>query len=60
MDAEGEFEVDVLLAEPVLLRPRRGKGVGTGETIETRMMSGVWRTAAPPRLAGHTCGSSRI
>ena len=35
MDAEGEFEVDVLLAEPVLLRPRRGKGVGTGETIET-------------------------
>ena len=40
MDAdEGEFEVDVLLAGPVLRRSRRGKGVGTGETIETRMMS---------------------
>ena len=58
MDAEGEFEVDVLLAEPILLRPRRGKGVGTGETIETRMIvggCGVWRTTAPVTPYTITC-----
>ena len=40
------MDADVLLAGPVLRRSRRGKGVGTGETIETietRMIVGGCR-----------------